>query len=305
MHVDGLGSILNFIKSNQNLDGGWGYRIGSASLVEPTSFCILALLSGGEERLAGLGRDYLNTCLKAPGGIGTSPYDPNASWMAYAALLAYRALGETDQAKSLISWILGFKDGSDLLTSADIKITKRLYRFDPSISGWPWTVKTSAWVESTSLFLIALARAGVPLSNRRMVSGSSLLLDRRIPSGGWNFGNPYSKNFQMDATALSTSLALVALAATGHTEKEAAILSGIRFLQKSLLSRDQSVIALAWGLIALRSFSPRDTLVSTVGKYLNDLQQDDGSFRGNPFESALAYIALSDESLIISSPGIF
>jgi hypothetical protein len=300
--ADSLYETLDFIKTHPNPDGGWGYRPGGASYVEPTSFCVLALRSAGDTAAAANGLAFLKACQNVSGAVGASPKGSPESWMAYAGLLAYHAFGAAAEEKRLIPWILSVEDGSRRFRPNDVKAIRETYRFDASIPGWPWTAGTTAWVEPTALFIIALARAGVPLTNERILAGVRLILDRKVMSGGWNFGNPYSKSYELEAAPLSTSLALIALAAVGHSAADPAVASGIRFLQKSLAG-DVSTVSLAWTLIALNAYGPHDELLPRVAKRLAGLRKTDGSFRGNLFESGLAYLALRDISPIIRPAG--
>jgi len=240
---------------------------------------------------------FLKSCQKETGAVGIDPGDSEGGWMAYAALLAFHALGAEPEKRRLLDWILGFEDASSRFTPADIKAVAEVYRYDASIPGWSWTPRTTAWVEPTALFIIALRHASVPSSERRINSGVALILDRRIPSGGWNFGNPYSKSHELEATAMSTALALAALGAAGVPESGPAVRAGIGFLGRAL-GGDVSTASLAWILLALKSFPSGSTLLEGLAARLGRLQSGDGSFRGNPFETALAYLVLSDAPVL-------
>jgi hypothetical protein len=302
LSTDGLPGTLEFIRSNHNPDGGWGYRPGGASYVEPTAFCILAMLSAGEKAAAASGLAFLKACQDASGAMRDSPGGGPESWMAYAALLAYDAVGAPGEKNRLIAWILKLEDGSRRFTTSDIKAILETYRYDASIPGWPWTVGTTAWVEPTALFVIALVRAGVPLANERILEGVRLIIDRKVHSGGWNFGNPYSKTYELQASPLSTSLALIALAAAGYSGRQSAVGSGVRFLQRCLAG-DVSTVSLAWALIALKAYRPGGELVKQITNRLAGLRKTDGGFRRNLFESALAHLALHDASAIMQPAG--
>ena len=297
-----LARALDFIKANQNSDGGWGYRPGGDSLVEPTGLCLLALKAGGDTAAMAKGRDFLKACLKESGAVGIDPQDPEGSWMAYAALLAFGALGAGSEESRLRDWILSFGDASSRFTPADIEAIAADYRYDASIRGWPWTPNTTGWVEPTALFIIALSRAGVPATGKRVKSGVDLILDRRVPSGGWNFGNPYSKSHELEASVMSTALALAALGATGVQEGRPAVSAGIRFLTRSLAG-DTSTASLAWALLALNCYPTGAALAPKVSARLAGLQAADGSFRQNLFETALAFIVLSDTAILVRTPG--
>jgi hypothetical protein len=297
-----LAQALDFIKANQNPDGGWGYGPGGQSLAEPTGLCLLALKAGGDKVAMVKGLDFLKACQKESGAVGINPQDPEGSWMDYAALLAFDALGAGSEESRLRDWILSFEDASSRFTPADIKAIAGDYRFDASIRGWPWTLNTTGWVEPTALFIIALSRSGVPATEKRIKSGIDLILDRKVPSGGWNFGNPYSKSYELEASVMSTALALAALGAAGVPGSHTAVGEGIRYLNHSLAG-DVSTASLAWALLALKSYPAGAALAPKVSARLAGLQAADGSFRQNLSETALAFIVLSDRTILVRTPG--
>jgi hypothetical protein len=293
---------IDFLKARQNPDGGWGYAAGRTSLVEPTGLGAIALQSAGAAAEAGRGLAFLKSCQKASGAVGIGPRDADGGWMAYAALLAFHALGAAAEEQRLKDWILGFEDASARFSKEEVAIIAERYRYDATIPGWPWTPQTTAWVEPTALFIISLRRAGVAASEKRIKSGVDLLLDRRVRSGGWNFGNPYSKSYELEASTMSTALALAALGAAGLPESRPAVGAGLRFL-RSALAEDISTASLAWVLLALKSFPSGAASAAGVADRLSRLQANDGGFRGNPLETSLAYLVLNDASVLISPPG--
>ena len=114
-----LSRAVDFIKANQNPDGGWGYRRSRMSYVEPTGFCALALQTGGDKARAISG--WVSQSL--PQGIRRRRHqsrDPEGSWMAYAALLAFDALGAGTEEERLRDWILSFEDASSRFTKEDL-----------------------------------------------------------------------------------------------------------------------------------------------------------------------------------------
>jgi hypothetical protein len=297
-----LSQAIDFLKARQNPDGGWGYAAGRASLVEPTGLGAIALQAAGAAVEAGRGLAFLKSCQKTSGAVGIGPRDADGGWMAYAALLAFHALGAGPEEQRLKDWILGFEDASGRFSKEEVAIVAERYRYDASIPGWSWTPRTTAWVEPTALFIVALRRAGVPATEKRIKSGVELILDRRVRSGGWNFGNPYSKSYELEASTMSTALALAALGAAGIPESRPAVGEGLRFL-KDALTRDISTASLAWVLLALKSFPSGAASVAGIADRLSRLQANDGGFRGNPFETSLAYLVLSDAPVLISPPG--
>lgn len=293
---------LDFIKSNRNPDGGWGYWPGRKSLVEPTCYCLLALSAGSDESLTSKGMGFLRSCQLTSGGMGISPEDKQGSWMSYAALLAFNAFDADKEKRRLIDWALRVEDASSRFRPEDIAAIRQLYRYDAAIRGWPWTPATTAWVESTALFVIALIRIGIPPEHERVRSGIGLLLDRRIRSGGWNFGNPFDKSHELEAGVLSTALALSALGAAGLPEGHPAMKSGAGFLGRNL-EGTISTASLAWALIASMFFPSVSVLAPSVIKKLSGLQTADGGLRNNLFETALASIALAAPHVVAQTAG--
>jgi len=263
----------------------------------------MSLLAGDRNGAAGRGLAYLKSCLDASGGIGVAPGDASGGWMAYAGLLAFHTFGAEAEAARLADWILKLEDASSRFSSADIAAIARTYRYDASIPGWSWTPGATAWIEPTAQFILALAKAGVPPSNARLVAGVKLIIDRAAPSsGGWNFGNPFSKAHELAATPLSTAIALTGLAAAGAAEDLPAVARGLRFLERSL-EGDLSTVVLGWTLVALRGYRSRAELIPRVAARLEGLSRPDGSYRGNPFESALAYLALVNAPSLVPQAG--
>jgi hypothetical protein len=292
-----LSLAIEFLRTNQNPDGGWGYEPGRMSLVEPSAVGLLAIHASGDRTRSSRGLDFLRSCQRDSGAVGIGPKDAEGSWMAYAALLAFHDLGASAEERRLKDWVLSFDDASGRFSKEEISIVATRYRYDASIPGWPWTPRTTAWVEPTALFILALRRAGVPAAEKRIRSGVDLILDRRVPSGGWNYGNPFSKSFKLEASTMSTALALTALGAADVPEGRPAVRAGLRFLADAL-GGDISTASLAWVLLALKSFASGATRAAGVAARLARLQTADGSFRGNMFETALAYLVLSDAPIL-------
>lgn len=302
MNTDAVRRALGFIRTHRNPDGGWGYRPGRRSLVEPTGLCLTALAAGGGGEGASAGLDFLRSCRKSSGAVGIDPTDPEASWMAYAAILAFDAFGAADEARRLAEAALTMEDASGRFTADEVSSIAMTYRYDAAIRGWPWTPGTTAWVEPTALFMIALVRAGISPEHERLRSGVRLLVDRRVRSGGWNFGNPYSQTQELEATPLSTALALAGLGAAGYPGQRAAVREGLRYLAGALAG-DVSTIVLAWSALALECYPLEGPERPDPVARLAALQAESGGFRDNLFETALAALVLSGPGGLGGRPG--
>jgi hypothetical protein len=288
---------IGFIKARQNPDGGWGYEPRRASLVEPTAFGVLALHAGGKGPEAERGLTFLQSCQQKNGAVGTRPGDAEGNWMAYAALLAFHALGAGPEERRLKDWALDFDDASDRFTKEEIASIAARFRYNPGIRGWSWTPGTTAWIEPTALFILALLHTGVPVTAKRILSGVDLIIDRAVPSGGWNFGNPFSSSYELEAGVMSTALALSALGAAGVREDRPEVRSGLRYLSRTL-DKDISTASLAWLLLAMKSYPSAAPFLAGVTDRLARLQRNDGSFRGNLFETALAFLVLGEARIL-------
>lgn len=298
MMTDPVRKALDFLRVHRNPDGGWGYRPGRRSLVEPTGIALLALAAAGDppEKTAGL--DFLRACRKGPAGVGIDPSDGEASWMAYAAILAFAGLGAGKEAERLAEAALAMEDASKRFSSDEVVSIAATYGYDATIRGWPWTPGTTAWVEPTALFMIALVRAGVPPAHERLESAVRLLVDRRVRSGGWNFGNPLNLSRELEASPLATALALAGLAAVGYPQDRTAVLTGLRYLAGTLTG-DVSTVTLAWSALALSCYPVKELGRPDPFSRLAALQTGDGGFRDNLFETALVAIILSDPAALI------
>lgn len=302
MSKDAVRRALGFIRAHRNPDGGWGYRPGRRSLVEPTGLCLVALAADGERADAQAGLDFLRSCRKNSGAIGIDPSDPEGSWMAYAAILAFDALGASDEARRLAEWALAMEDASGRFTADEVSSIAMTYRYDAAIRGWPWTPGTTAWVEPTALFMIALVKDGISPEHERLKSGVRLLVDRRVRSGGWNFGNPFSQSQELEASPLSTALALAGLGAAGYPVERAAVREGLRYLSGALAG-DVSTVALAWSGLALSCYPLEGPERPDPVARLAALQAENGGFRDNLFETALASLVLSDPGRLVRARG--
>jgi hypothetical protein len=129
-------------------------------------------------------------------------------------------------------------------------------QFDPTKFGWSWVPGTTSWVIPTAFALIALRhveRRGYYKTARlaeRIDFGTSMLLDRMCPGGGWNSGNGVAFGVALAPHIDATSIALLAL--IPH-EKEQGVQRSLRWLVNSLAGC-RSSYSLAWGVLAIAAY---------------------------------------------------
>jgi len=214
-----VGSRPAILRATQNPDGGWGYFPGKPSWLEPTAYAMLAL---AEERDTAVDRGWslLRSWQRPDGAFRPCTTVDEAHWSTSLVVTLACTTGVIDETfQSGLGW---------LLSSAGVEgrpffrlvhwLRPSIVEFDPSLSGWPWEVGASSWVEPTAHALMALrcaAKSGRrPDLAPRISLTERMLLDRRCRDGGWNFGNRRVLGADLPSYPETTALALMAL--NGH-----------------------------------------------------------------------------------------
>ena len=276
---------LERLRSQVRPDGGSPYYPGGRSSVEPTLLAALALSPTGAETdpvrpLLAWARKQQNPDGSLSLGFGQSR---QGLWVTALAAAAFTRFGLAAEAKRALDFVLSSRS----VTAAKDPMIGQ----DDTLPAWPWISGTSGWVEPTAWSLIALGLAGLA-SHPRAQEGIRFLLDRQIPAGGWNYGNPSLSGKDLLPFWDTTGLALVAL--RGRTDaKDLAKRLG-------LLEQDQprieSLSGLAWTVLGLESHGrnagqARSRLLAVVDS-LRDEEFHVGNF-------ALGLIALSESKVFI------
>jgi hypothetical protein len=187
--------------ATQNPDGGWGYRPGTQSSVEATSWALVALRQCPKS-------DHLENAARGIRWLERAQLQ-DGSWPAFvgqqrgcwATALACMALPiEAADAEALSRGLEWLCDAWPAEGSFWWRLRRRLGRRndtvgqDSSLRGWSWTPGTASWVEPTACSLIALRNTPrelhLPRAAERRRLGERMLYDRMCPGGGWNSGNP-------------------------------------------------------------------------------------------------------------------
>ena len=250
----GLRETLN---ANQRPAGAWGYR-GIQDSVESTCLAILALcqhpsLKNTRATQALLGLQNADGSWPAFSGD-----DPEGCWTTALAVLSLMQTKQaTKRLASGIQWLLNAR-GREAnwlwrwkLSRVDTKV-----QFDPAKFGWSWVSGTTSWVIPTAFALIALAQARQRGYNRsaqldeRVDLGTSMLLDRMCPGGGWNSGNGVAFGVALAPHIDATSIALLALMGR---EKEQEVQRSLYWLVNRLAGCP-SPYSLAWGVLAIAAY---------------------------------------------------
>jgi hypothetical protein len=287
---DEVEQARRYLASAQDATGGWGYQAGRAAFVEPTALCLLALGSAQPDALRA-GQTWLRAGQLADGSWGVSRADQEGSWATAWAIWALSSVTPPGESVSLARGVTWWATWQPWVGAPGQERDPALW-IDTSLTGWPWSTGGTSWVEPTSLGIIALAVAG-RRDSPRVTEGIRYLRDRVCVSGGWNVGNPHMLSQDLPPAIAPTALALLALQDQGLPPSDAHVSAG-RATLDSLLLQARTPLNLAWGLWAARRYQRRP---DDPARRLREQQASDGSWRGSPYLTALAVLALTTEGL--------
>ena len=193
--------LPDFLLSNQNPDGGWGFHPASPSALEATAWGLRALLASPQAAASA------NACARARDLLvqtqladGSWPAFPGQSPGCWVTSLAAQALHQQGGAQAAVErglhWLLNSwpAEGGWWWRLRQAVLPSRVSRQNNSLRGWNWTPGTASWVEPTAyalLLLRSLPPQMLPsLAAKRRDLAERMLFDRMCPGGGWNSGNP-------------------------------------------------------------------------------------------------------------------
>lgn len=249
--LDTIESARRELLTLQDPSGGWAYRRGAPPCSEPTALAGLALLAASarsDDPAARRGADWLATIQRTDGSLGVSAAVPEPGWATPLALLLWKAANvHGDRRASAERWLLARK-GRALSRTED---PNHIAGHDVSLVGWPWVLDTHSWLEPTATAILALGRVGRG-NHPRVVEGLSLIRDRAVDSGGWNYGNKAVFGRPLRAQPGPTGLALLSLATT--EPRSPVIDRAIGYLHATLPTV-RAPASLGWGLFGLRAWN--------------------------------------------------
>lgn len=278
-----MSRALTFLRAAQNQDGGWGYKIGGISFVEPTAAALFALsLDAQSQEHVQRGRALLKNLQRADGGWAIAALDDTSGWMTAWAVWAL-AESEKETADPGAQWLLK-TSGIRVTDQSQIAGVEKVLRIDPTITGWPWQPGDAAWIFPTALALLALHAMNLN-HHARTREAIQYLLDRAISTGGWNIGNPFMVTGNLPPTVENTALALMALRVY-EIQNEI-----MERAEDSLAQENFTNTAFEWAW-RVWYWKRANMPLEHARAALLSLQRADGSFDGNPFTTALVAMTL-------------
>jgi hypothetical protein len=243
-----ISNAIDLVCSRALPEGGFSVKGDGIFRPDATAWAILALR-------ASLCRDEFisKACRRLAEGqlpdgrVPLTTVNPAAYWPTPLAVLAWqKSTGQVDSVQRAAAF---------LINNTGLHYTKTknsVTEHDTEIKGWPWVENTHSWVEPTSMAVLALRSSGHG-EHPRVVEAVRMLLDRQLPSGGWNMGNTLVLGKELLPFPESTGHALAALNSFANTE---VVQKSLDYLNK-IVQDLRTPLALAWGLFGMTSWNLR------------------------------------------------
>ncbi|MDO8970638.1 MAG: hypothetical protein Q7U74_08120, partial [Saprospiraceae bacterium] len=208
-----ISNAIDLVCSRALPEGGFSVKGDGVFRPDATAWAILALKSGSccDEYIAKACWRLAQSQLP-DGRVPLITAIPAAYWPTALAVIAWqKSVGYGESVQKAVAF---------LIKNTGLHYTKTkdsVAAHDPEIKGWPWVEKTHSWVEPTSMAVLALksSRHG---EHPRVLEAVRMLLDRQLPSGGWNTGNTLVFGKELLPVPESTGHALTALNNFTNTE---------------------------------------------------------------------------------------
>lgn len=223
-------------------DGGFSSRAGEPFRSDATAWGILAFqFYDRQHSFLAPARTRLAEAQTDDGSVGIEKTHADAYWPTALSVLAWSHSGMHESYRQRAVQFLLKVTGKHWKKDPD-----QPTQHDPSIPGWSWIADTHSWVEPTALALCALRINGLA-HHQRVADGVRLLLDRQLPSGGWNYGNTKVFGTELHPNPESTGAALQALTGLVPVHK---IQRSVNYL-KMEIEKVRTPIGLGWALLGL------------------------------------------------------
>jgi hypothetical protein len=226
-------------------DGGFVGRLGGAFQVDSTAWGILAFRgAGGEQDILEKHRARLIREQGEDGRVWVHREHSESYWPTALAILAWQNSPPSHAAQDRAIRFLLETTGAHRPHQSDEPAGH-----DTLLKGWPWVGGTHSWIEPTALAVIALKATGHGQLDR-VREAIRMMLDRQLPHGGWNYGNPLVFGRELHPMPESTGAALSGLA--GAVD-QARVSRSLDYLQGEV-DRLGTPISLGWSLLGLAAW---------------------------------------------------
>jgi hypothetical protein len=265
------------------------YQSQQEPSVEPTALTALALIASDRGVQAVPALDWLLSVQSVDGCLGINAKTPEPCWpTGWAALAWSMAAARVPNAKPkwsaagklAVAWVTQHRGSPFRVTDAKQDIIAH----NTQLRGWPWALGSHSWIEPTAINLLALRNAG-ETNHPNYREAIHLILDRQLPSGGWNYGNTMVLGHVLRPHVQATGLALAALAKEKDVLPE--IQRSLDWLQRTL-SESTTTSSLCYAIMGLagHGIQPPATDAWLSAAYRRTMARD-----GSPYHLALLVLA--------------
>jgi hypothetical protein len=243
-----INKALDILRRRALPEGGFSAYPDGEYRPDATAWAVLAFKAAGmppatfDQALSRLKKSQM-----ADGRVCLAPDHPETSWPTPLAILAWQDLLPYRESHQRAINFLVQQTGKRPV----FQIWPPFVRHE-NVQGWPWIENTFSWIEPTALAMIALKTAGLG-SHPRVRGGVQMLLERQLPSGGWNYGNTVVFDQELLPLPDTTGLALSALSGmASHNQVE----KSLEYLQKTV-KQTRTPFSLGWALSGLGDWCSR------------------------------------------------
>jgi hypothetical protein len=238
-------SIAERIALRALSDGGFAVQLGENYRSDSTAWACF-VLSGNQESsdLIIHARNRLTEDQLPNGSLAISPLHRDVCWPTSLSVLAWHHSPIHQQAKDRAIQFLLNTTGLHWEKPEGAPIGH-----DTAIPGWPWMQNTHSWVAPTALAMIALTAAGF-INHFRLQQATTLLVNRQLPDGGWNYGNTTVFGRTLHPFPETTGMALNALANRVTREE---VRPSLEYLSHEI-RRLQTPLSLGWAILGLKAW---------------------------------------------------
>jgi len=245
-HGAEIKAAIRKIQNRFSPQGGFSLYGRESIRPDATAWAVLALEASGMDRNLSISACRHLAKKQHPDGRLTVIEDQkDPFWPTFLSILAWKKIPGFENELNLAVKFLLKTTGKHMPKQIDSP-----FAHDTSIKGWPWIENTHSWIEPTSLAVLALRACGYS-DHERVQEAVRMILDRQLPSGGWNYGNTRVFGKHLMPIPECTGHALCALA--GNTEPDV-VRSSINYLNREV-SRIRTPLALSWSIFGLTAWS--------------------------------------------------
>ncbi|MDT7040994.1 prenyltransferase/squalene oxidase repeat-containing protein [Candidatus Nitronereus thalassa] len=238
--------LLNELRTRIRPNGGFLFTTQGEDRPDATAWGTIILSHFKHDaQVLQRSRDYLTSFQMPDGRVSLSPDHPESFWPTPISILAWETSKSHHVSREKAIQFLLNSSGEHWIKNPETPLGH-----DPSLKGWPWIGHTHSWVESTAMAMTALHNVGFS-DHPRLKEATSMILDRQLSHGGWNYGNTMVFEQELKPSPEDTGAALSALA--GRISR-IHISKSLEFLQTEF-TRLRTPIAVGWSLLGLNAWN--------------------------------------------------